>query len=183
MTFILRDMVGGGLLGDPFTGTVVWHGTNDRCEMVTVHGLEYRTGETVLQKVYQIIDQESGDGPLITIGEPTYDAENDRVTRSLTHSHPVLDEVDAIKAIKEEARRRIVAVYPEWQQSNMTARGVELVRIIAEGNQWDEAEALEAAALDAVWVWIKSIRAASNTIEADAGTLTQEQIETDVRWP
>jgi hypothetical protein len=181
--FILRDMVNGGLLGQPFIGEFTWHGTNDRCETAPVHGLEYRTGDTVLQKVYAILDQSSGSGPSVVHGDPAYDAENDRVTRTVTRSHPVLIESDAVAAIKIEARRRILEVYPDWKQVNMTARGVELVRIKADGGTWSTGEAAEAGLLDSAWTWIKAVRAASDAIETDAGTLTLQDIQNDSRWP
>lgn len=72
-------------------------------------------------------------------------------------------------AVKAEARRRILALAPEWKQANLTARAVELVR---KGEAvWTEAETAEVAAIEAVWAAIKAIRAASDILEAevDAG--------------
>lgn len=70
---------------------------------------------------------------------------------------------DQIMAVKAEAQRRIYAIYPQWKQANMTARAVELVRK-GETN-WTAEEQSEAAALDAAWAWIKSVRVASGAIE------------------
>lgn len=66
--------------------------------------------------------------------------------------------------IKAEARRRIIAIADEDRQRNLTARGVELLRVGTAN--WTSAEQAEADAIDAVWQAIKAIRAASDTIEA-----------------
>jgi hypothetical protein len=69
-------------------------------------------------------------------------------------------------AVKTEARRRIVARYPDWKQANMLARGLELQDIFRRVGAWTAAEQAEAAALDAAWAWIKAIRQVSDSIEA-----------------
>jgi hypothetical protein len=84
--FIIRDMVTGDLLGSPITSLVFWPGTPDRCEMVLQHGLEYRPGDTVLQKVYAIEETSEGEGSARVVGDPVYDEENDRVTRHTVRS-------------------------------------------------------------------------------------------------
>jgi hypothetical protein len=66
--------------------------------------------------------------------------------------------------VKAEAQRRIFARYPQWRQANMTARGVKLLRK-GEPN-WTAAEQAEAVALDVAWLWIMSVRAASDALEA-----------------
>jgi hypothetical protein len=68
--------------------------------------------------------------------------------------------------IKAEARSRILTVFPDWRQANMTARGVELQDIWRRKGTWTQQEQAEADALQAAWDWIKSVRAASDTIEA-----------------
>jgi hypothetical protein len=68
--------------------------------------------------------------------------------------------------VKAEARRRILARFPEWRQANMTAQGVELLNIRVAVGSWTQAQAQEAAALFAAWDWIKAVRAASDAIEA-----------------
>lgn len=66
--------------------------------------------------------------------------------------------------IKDEARRRIIAIADEDRQRNMTARALELLR---QGpGTWTPEEQAEVDAIDTVWQAIKAIRAASNTIEA-----------------
>lgn len=79
--------------------------------------------------------------------------------------------------IRAEARRRILSVFPDWKQSNMIARSVELHRIQA-GLMRDAngdllaprsltaEELVEENAINAAWTWIKHIRAKSNEIEA-----------------
>ncbi|MCW5727256.1 hypothetical protein [Parvibaculum sp.] len=79
--------------------------------------------------------------------------------------------------VRGEARRRILAIYPEWRQMNMTDRRVELLRA-GEAN-WTEGEAGEAAALQAAWDWIKAVRAASNAMEG----APPEDFTDDSHWP
>jgi len=78
-------------------------------------------------------------------------------------------EIDAAgpppELVKAEARRRILAAYPEWKQANMTARGVELMRIRMT-RAWTADEQSEADALQAAWDWIKGIRTKSDALEA-----------------
>lgn len=94
-------------------------------------------------------------------------------------ARPVPTPVPVSVQIKAEARRRILAVFPDWKQTNMVARGVELVRIKAEGGAWSTGEAVEAAALDAAWAWIKSVRAASDALELDPPA----DFAADQHWP
>lgn len=92
-----------------------------------------------------------------------------------------------ITEVKVEARRRIVERYPEWKQLNMTARGVELTKVLADQGAWSEAEAVEAARLQADWDWIKAVRAASNALEAaipeDAEGLAAFVVASRPEWP
>lgn len=81
--------------------------------------------------------------------------------------------------IKLEARRRILTVYPEWKQANMTARAVELNKIHAHEGGWTPSEQTEMAALESVWAWIKSVRAASDALEV---TLPANYKD-DEHWP
>jgi hypothetical protein len=83
------------------------------------------------------------------------------VKTAIPDPEPVPPSVDQVKG---EAQRRIYEVYPQWKQANMTARAVELVRK-GEAN-WTAQEQAESQALDAAWVWVKSIREKSNTLES-----------------
>ncbi len=69
-----------------------------------------------------------------------------------------------LNVVKNEARRRILARYPDWKQANMTARGVELVHLKTR-RPWTAEEQAEADALQAAWDWVKAVRSASDVIE------------------
>lgn len=77
-------------------------------------------------------------------------------------------------AVKAEARRRIVAAFPEWKQANMTARAVELIR---DG----DLEHADMVGLTVAWGWIKSVREASNALEAMSPIPLDYQ--DDSHWP
>lgn len=119
--------------------------------------------------------------PALSLGErhaetPTLTV--DAQSRTVTAAYAVVSEAAEIAAafdaletelhgrIKTDAGAKITKAYPMWKQANMTARGVELTRVKAEGVAWSTAEQAEADALDAAWSWVKSIRAASDTAEA-----------------
>ena len=53
------------------------------------------------------------------------------------------------------AGEKILALYPQYKQANMTARYVELMKL-------NELTSTEALAIEAAWDWIKAIRAQSN---------------------
>jgi hypothetical protein len=101
---------------------------------------------------------------LETLTGPVYVIEPTRVLRTWTVERRPLAEQQA--AVKVEARNRILARFPEWKQANLTARGVELQDIWRLNGAWTAQEQAEADALNAVWAWIKSVRAASDAIEA-----------------
>ncbi len=86
-----------------------------------------------------------------------------------------------IAETKAEANRRILAILPEWKQRNYTARAVEMV---AAGEIGDD----EWNAMNAAWTAIKAVRVASDTIEAEISTLTDEQagqydVANNHKWP
>jgi hypothetical protein len=91
MMFVIRDMGTGALVGSPFSGAFTWHGTSDRCEMLPAHGLEYRPGETVLQKVYAIEETSEGEGSDSVVGDPVYVSGTDTVTRHTVRSKSASD--------------------------------------------------------------------------------------------
>lgn len=66
---------------------------------------------------------------------------------------------EASAQINRSASEKILAVYPDWKQRNMTARMLELVIDSLQSS----AEGLQ---LTAAWAWIKSIRSASNDANA-----------------
>lgn len=102
-----------------------------------------------------------------------------------------------IKDTKAEAQRRIFAKYPQWKQSNMSARFEEL-RAIEAGKYRDDTGALqparalttaevnELASFSAAWAWIKSARSASTQIEADIQANTDPanfDVANNQKWP
>ena len=72
---------------------------------------------------------------------------------------------DQRQAVKDEARRRILARFPDWKQTNMVALGVELT-LAKIGGDWTKEQQDEAGALQAAWDWVKAVRSASDVIEA-----------------
>lgn len=111
------------------------------------------------------------------------------------HRAPTKDQL--IVLTKAEAQRRIFARYPQLKQINMIARFDEL-RAIEAGKYRDATGALqparvltadevaEIASFSAAWSWVKSVRAASNLIEADIASLlvtTISAVESSTRWP
>jgi len=74
--------------------------------------------------------------------------------------------VEQKAAVKAECRARILARYPEWKQTNIIARSVELQDIWRTAGGWTKAEAAEADAIKSIWAWVKSVRSASDALEA-----------------
>ncbi|MFD3263324.1 hypothetical protein [Phenylobacterium ferrooxidans] len=70
-----------------------------------------------------------------------------------------------VAQVKAQAAGRILALYPEWKQRNLTARAVVLLRI-AQDRAWTPQEAQESADLEAAWAAVDAIRTRSNEIEA-----------------
>jgi hypothetical protein len=83
------------------------------------------------------------------------------------------------REIKQAARARILARYPEWMQANLTARAVELVSLgQTTGPEWGQ--------MQAIWNWIKDTRARSDLLESDVDNCTTvEAVEqlTIGGWP
>ena len=111
-----------------------------------------------------------GEGPLSDI---VIEADRVRVVRS---TPPI-----TAMQVKLECRNRILARFPDWKQTNMLARAVELQNIWRLVGTWADSEAAEAAALDAAWAWVRATRAASDVIEA-LSPIPADYAH-DVRWP
>jgi len=81
-----------------------------------------------------------------------------------------LAEVQALRIgeTKSEARRRILAIAPEWKQANLTARAAELTLLFpgVKGVEFEEPYRSEYMAGQAIWDQIKVLREASNVREA-----------------
>jgi hypothetical protein len=88
MMYVIRDMAVGGVLRGPFNEfPFVWPGTNDECRTQLAHGLEYKPGSIVLQRVYRLVDlPPTGQGSVVTYGDPELDEDGDRYTRAVTLS-------------------------------------------------------------------------------------------------
>lgn len=123
-----------------------------------------------------VILQDNGDGPYIAAWR--------RPEPQPTDAEIAAAALPAAKAakrteIKAAARAQILARYPEWQQQNMTARAVELVSL-------GQTTGPEAQQIQAVWAWIKEVRARSDLLEADVDNCTTvEAVEqlTIGGWP
>lgn len=83
----------------------------------------------------------------------------------------------AVAAVKAEASARILAAFPMWKQMNLNARATELTNALAANGAYTEAEAIEALRLQAVWAWIRSVRAASDAIEAALAQASPAELE------
>jgi len=138
MSFILRDTVSGDLLGEPFDGAFVWHGTTDRCAMIAQDGLEYVLGATVLQRVYEIAEKRKGAGSVAVAGEPIYNNKTDTVSRHTIYSRSQLDlAVDATAWARTRANGYVAAIagvkgFPPELADKVTVIGFVLDAIITE---------------------------------------------------
>ncbi len=89
------------------------------------------------------------------------------------------ESANPVQRIKDEARRRIVAVVgPEWRQQNILARSAELH--LKETRQTITGpESAELTAILGMWDWVKEVRVASDALEV---TLP-EDYKDDQHWP
>lgn len=112
--------------------------------------------------------------------------ENGQVVVTRVYGDPQIDQMkqNQVDRIKGEASNLILDKYPSWKQTNMVARGVEL---LAKGQaNWTQEEAAEVMALQAVWDKIKDVRTHSNTLETEVNSLTDAQSIHDwvpTGWP
>lgn len=83
-----------------------------------------------------------------------------------------------IAQIKGAAHAHITVSLPEWKQRNLTARQLELVKKRALGQSLSTDEQGQEVAIEAVWAWVKSVRAESDRLEADNDLNTD-----DANWP
>lgn len=86
---------------------------------------------------------------------------------------------------KSVARRRILAIIPEWKQANATARAVEIVNARLSGTA-TPIDLQELSNLSDVLAVVKAIRSASDLVEADiaAGVVTASaQVIGSKHWP
>ncbi|WP_421849893.1 hypothetical protein [Oricola sp.] len=125
-----------------------------------------------------VVDQSTPGAAETTIvkGEPAWNASTNRFEVSRTRQ----DIAVTVDMVKDEARRRILALYPDWKQANMTARGVDLLNIES-ARALTSAESAEKTAIQAAWDAIKAIRAKSDEIEAM--TPIPADFTADSYWP
>lgn len=64
--------------------------------------------------------------------------------------------VDTLAEINSLAGEKILALYPQYKQANLTARFVELITL-------NETDSEEGVAIQAAWDWIKEVRSSSNS--------------------
>lgn len=76
------------------------------------------------------------------------------------------NETERVTAIKTRAGEIILARFPTWKQSNMTARFVELLNIEL-ASSLSDAERAEKQVLLGAWAWVKAVRDESDRLEAD----------------
>lgn len=101
------------------------------------------------------------------LGGGRYEVAFPNGTTRLATNAEILAAAKAAKrlAIKTAARQIILARYPEWRQANLTARAVELVSLgDLSGPEWQQ--------MQAIWGWIKAVRARSDLLEADVAACT-----------
>lgn len=115
--FILRNMATGETLGEAFNSSPFkWHGTNDECRTQIAHGLEYKPGSIVLQRVYRVVDLDpTGEGSVAVYGPPTLDEQNDRYTRTVTRSKSSSD-------LYQDAREWIAARKAGYRDAVLTLK-------------------------------------------------------------
>lgn len=97
---------------------------------------------------------------------------------------PTDDELRAriVAQIKQAASDHILAVLPQWKQSNYLARDAELKEIHngrpgVEPREWTQAEAAQYAVLRAAWDWIKTVRTASDVAESDVAAMDRTALD------
>jgi len=93
-----------------------------------------------------------------------------------THDDKPAPPPDFTVGIRAEAGRRIEDAFPIYKQMNALARSAELLE--KGKSNWTAAEKAEAATLQAMRDWIKSVREASNTMATDNADFTA-----DANWP
>lgn len=121
------------------------------------------------------------------VGEPTLSFNEAQQRVDATYNPQPMDlasKVESLKnRVKANARGRILNVVPEWKQTNMLARAAELQAIqagtfrdpdtglVAAARALTQQEAAEDTAMMGLWAWVKSVRLASNSLEAEIDSI------------
>lgn len=125
MSFIIRDMVGGELLGGAFdSGPIRWFGTSDIAPINPAPDLQYfGGGESLLQQVYEIVNQNTGYGSIVSYGDPIYNANDDTVTRTVTFSQ------DAASKARIDHRESMALLASRLEQSDELIDKIEALKM------------------------------------------------------
>lgn len=101
---------------------------------------------------------------------------------------------DRVSAVNAEAQRRIYGAYPDTTQRNLLAYGLSLTQMQAAGQALTAQQLADVQAMQSIWSWISSVRAASNLMTADLDSALAAsppdlaamfgiEADTDPRWP
>lgn len=90
--------------------------------------------------------------------------------------------IATVTYIKEKAGGIILSRFPAHKQANAIARALELTRKELTGQTLTPGEAAEMAAIEAIWTWVRAVRAHSDTLEAAILADQAPHIE-DIEWP
>lgn len=96
----------------------------------------------------------------------------------------VINNRSALKQkIKDKARERILAILPEWKQTNLVARGVQFNRqALTPGSPALTAQELaEIAYMEGEWAKVIAIRQHSDSLEVDVDNGVA--VDLDSGWP
>jgi hypothetical protein len=129
-------------------------------------------------------EKELADLSIVRVEETTREPVNHRFYMTVGDGEPTPRPLEHIREmlkneVKQEARYIILKVFPDWKQTNMVARGVELQDSWRVNGTWTDSEKEEAALLAAAWSWIKAVREHSNVLEAE---IDASDFETLTKW-
>jgi hypothetical protein len=184
--FVIRDMQTGDLVGQPFSGggRFQWHGVSSFSETTAYHGAMLKDGSTILQKVYSMVElAPTGSGPVDTVGSPTYDSGQDRVTRTHTLSDPALTGAALTAAVNAEADRRILLAYPLSEQLWASLRASQLIwKKAVGGTNLTAGENTTMVAIGTAQTFINAVRVARLALIA-TGSANTATIVDNANWP
>jgi hypothetical protein len=129
-------------------------------------------------------EKELADLSIVRVVETAQEPVNYRFYMTVGDSKPIPRPLEHIRGmlkdeVKQEARYIILQVFPDWKQTNMVARGVELQNLWRVNGAWTDSEKKEADLLADAWSWIKAVRDHSNILEAE---IDSSDFETLTKW-
>lgn len=152
-----------------FTDTVPAFAGDVSQEVTTRTGVTYTVGIAALD----VVTEGNSEYPIVR-QEYTKTANGFALVK--THDDKPAPAPDYMDGIRAEAGRRIEATFPIYKQMNALARSAELLE--KGKTNWTAAETAEAATLQAIRDWIRSVREASNTIATENADFAE-----DANWP